>query len=140
MSIDQVMRRPVQTLPPEATCAECAKLMREQAIGAVVVEQDGAPLGVVTDRDLVVRVMAEQRNPTTVKLRDVMSRYPAFLSSRRTLDEAVTTMRDLGVRRLPIVDEAGRLAGMLSMDDVLMLIARQIGEVGEAIRTELTPR
>jgi len=139
MALDQVIRRPTETLPPTATCTECAAVMRAQNIGAIVVSQDGHPLGIVTDRDLVTRVLAEGRDPTSVKLGDIMSPDPAFLSDRRSIDEAVATMRELGVRRLPVVDDEGKLEGMLSMDDLLMLIAGQVRDLGETIRRELLP-
>jgi hypothetical protein len=113
--------------------------MREERIGAVIVAEDGMPLGVVTDRDLAVRVIAEQRDPSTVELRDIMSRDAIFLSKHRSLDDAITTMHELGVRRLPIVDEHGRLEGMLSMDDVLILLAEQLGRLGELVRSESYP-
>jgi CBS domain-containing protein len=111
--------------------------MGEANVGAIVVADERVPLGVVTDRDLTVRIIGEGRNPREVSLSGVMSRYPAFLSIRRSLDDAVATMRDLGVRRLPIVDDHGHLQGMLTMDDVLAMIGRQIGQLGEAIQREI---
>jgi CBS domain-containing protein len=111
--------------------------MRDRNIGAVVVARDEVPLGIVTDRDLAVRVLAEGRDAENVPLEVVMSPYPAFLTKQRTVDEAVTTMREFGVRRLPVVDELGRLEGMLSLDDLLMLMSRQMSDISEAIRVEL---
>jgi CBS domain-containing protein len=137
ITIQDLIHRPVVTLPPSASCMEAAGLMRDANVGAIVVAEDREPLGVVTDRDLAVRVIAEGRDAREVSLRGVMSIYPAFLSIRRSLDEAVATMRDLGVRRLPIVDEHGHLEGMLSMDDILATIGRQLGQLGEAIRREI---
>jgi CBS domain-containing protein len=139
MSLEELIRRPVHALPPSADCATCAELMRDRDIGSVVVAEDNKPLGIVTDRDLVTRVMAAAKDPRATLLGDVMSRYPAFLSVERSLDEAVRTMRDLGVRRIPVVSAEGFLSGMLSLDDALMVIARQVGELGEAVRMELKP-
>jgi CBS domain-containing protein len=112
--------------------------MRSSNIGSIIVARDGAPLGVLTDRDLAIRVIAEARNPADVRVDEVMSPYPIYLSSRRTLDEAIQTMRDLGVRRLPVVDAAGRLEGIVSMDDILAQLARQIGQLGEAVQREIS--
>lgn len=137
ISIESLVRRPVKTLPPLASCVDAARLMRDANIGSVVVADDREPLGVITDRDLTLRVLAEGRDPTAVRIRDVMSPYPVFLSIRRSLDEAIVTMRDLGVRRLPVVDEHGHLEGIVAMDDILAVIARQLGQLGEAVQREI---
>lgn len=137
MSLKDLIRRPVETLPPGASAAEAARLMRDRNIGSVIVVRDGSPVGVVTDRDLALRVVAEDRPPTGITLESIMSPHPAFLSVRRSLDEAIETMRDWGVRRLPIVDEAGQLEGIVSMDDILAEIGRQIGALGEAVQREI---
>lgn len=129
--------KPVETLAPSASCLEAAKLMRSRNIGSVVVASDGEPLGVVTDRDLTIRVLAEGRDAGTLRLEQVMSPQPIFLSVRRSLDEAIAVMRDLGVRRLPVINERGHLVGIVSMDDILARIARQLGQLGEAVQREL---
>jgi CBS domain-containing protein len=137
MSIEELLNRNVETLPPSATCVDAARLMRSRNVGSVVVANDKEPVGVLTDRDLAVRVVAESRDPAKVQLDEVMSPYPIFLSVRRSLDEAIETMRDLGVRRLPVVNENGHLAGIISMDDILARIARQVGQLGEAVQREI---
>ncbi|MFO7177739.1 MAG: CBS domain-containing protein [Pseudomonadota bacterium] len=139
MSIAQLIRRPVETLPPTATCVDAAQLMRTRNIGSVIVAKDGEPQGVVTDRDLAVRVIAERREPSQVELSEVMSPHPIFLSIHRSLDDAIETMRDLGVRRIPVVNDDGQLEGILSMDDVISMLARQISQVGAAIEREIKP-
>jgi len=137
MSIAELINPNVETLPRSATCVDAARLMRGQNIGSVVVANDREPVGVLTDRDLAVRVMAEARDPAKVRVEDVMSPHPIFLSVRRSLDEAIATMRDLGVRRLPVVNDGGRLAAVISLDDILARIARQVGQLGEAIQREI---
>jgi CBS domain-containing protein len=136
MSVQELIRRPVETLPPTASCVAAAELMRDMRVGSVVVTEEGRPIGIVTDRDLAVRVLAEARDATRVTLREVMSAHPIFLSVESTVEEALRTMREMGVRRLPIVDR-GKLAGVLSMDDVLMSLGRQLGLIGTAIAVEL---
>ena len=137
MSIESLLQRPVCTLPPDATCEEAAQLMRDERVGCVVVADEDRPLGIVTDRDLVVRVMAAGRVAAKATLRDVMSAEPVFLTKERGLDQLVTTMRQQRVRRVPIVDDAGRLEGVVSLDDLLPLLADQLGDLAEAIRGEL---
>jgi CBS domain-containing protein len=137
MSIDSLLRRPVCTLPPDALCREAAQLMRDEGVGCVVVAERGRPLGIVTDRDLAVRVIAAGRAPEKTLLRDVMSGEPVFLASERGLDQVLATMRQQHVRRIPVVDAEGRLEGVLALDDLLPLLADQLGDLAEAIRGEL---
>jgi CBS domain-containing protein len=137
MSIESLLRRPVQTLPPDATCREAAQLLRDEGIGCVVVASEKRPLGIVTDRDLVVRVLASGRDPDKTALRDVMSGQPVFLAGERGIGQVVTTMREERVRRIPIVDAEGRLEGVVSLDDLLPLLAGQLADLAEAIRSEL---
>ena len=137
MSIESLLRRPVCTLPPDALCREAAQLMRDEGVGCVVVAEQERPLGIVTDRDLVVRVIAAGRAPEKTLLRDVMSGEPVFLASERGLDRVIATMRQQHVRRIPVVDAEGRLEGVLALDDLLPLLAGQLGDLAEAIRGEL---
>jgi CBS domain-containing protein len=127
MPIQRILRRSVKTLPPETSCAEAARLMRDEEIGCVVVAEAGRPAGVVTDRDLVVRVMAAGEDPDRLALRDVMSGEPVFLGDERSLDAVV-------------VDEEGELEGIVTLDDLLVLLAEQLGSLAETVRQELVGR
>ncbi len=139
MPIERLLRRPVKTLPPDATCQEAAAVMRDENIGAIVVAEEHRPLGVVTDRDLVVRVMAPGENAARVLVRDVMTGEPIFVSGERSLEQAITAMRDLAIRRVPIVDAEGKLRGLVSMDDLLVLLAEQFSDLAHTIRKEIEP-
>lgn len=137
MPIESLLRRPVCLLPAEATCRETAQLLRDEGVGCVVVAEDERPLGIVTDRDLVVRVMAAGLDPGKTLLRDVMSGDPIFLAGERSVDQVIATMREQCVRRIPVVDAEGRLEGVLALDDLLLLLAGQLGDLAETIRSEL---
>ncbi|MCG8553753.1 MAG: CBS domain-containing protein [Proteobacteria bacterium] len=137
MLLEQLIVRPIESLPPSANCVQAARLMRDENIGAVVVAQDRRPVGMVTDRDLVQRVLAAGEDPQRTTLADVMTGQPVFLASSRTLAEAIQTMRELSIRRIPVVDETGALCGMVSMDDAIIQIAERLGGVAETIRKEI---
>jgi CBS domain-containing protein len=111
--------------------------MRRQNIGTIVVEKDGVPVGIVTDRDLAMRIVAEEVDPAGVTVGSIMSRFPVFLTADRELGDAIQVMQEMNVRRLPVVDTHGRLRGMLSLDDVLVALAGQMGHVRELLRGEL---
>lgn len=140
MPIEKLIQRPLRTLPPDSSCVEAAKLLRDARVGAIVVEEGGRPLGVVTDRDIAVRVVAQGLEPAKTPVRDVMSGHPVFLSGERSLDQLIGVMRDLAIRRVPIVDADGKLEGLVSLDDLLILIAEQLGGLAHAIRSEIQPR
>ena len=134
MPVTKLLQRPVVTLPPEASCMQAARRMDAEGANAVVVVVEGRPLGIVTARDLAVRVMAQGLGAGDVRLRDVMSGTPIYLSERRGLDEFIGTMREMAVRRMMVVDADGRLVGLLSLDDLLLLLADQLGALATVVR------
>lgn len=140
MPVRNLLQRPVLTLPPEASCVEAARLMEREGVGAVVVALEGRPLGIVTDRDLAVRVMARGRNPREVRLREVMTGTPIYLSEQRGLDEFIATMREMAVRRMMVVDDEGQLVGLLALDDLLLLLSRQLGALAEVVQRSVARR
>ena len=135
MTIESLLSRPVSTLPSSATCAEAARRMRRENIGSIVIEQDGAPVGIVTDRDLAVRLVAEELAPN-IAVEKIMSPFPAFLTLERDLRAALDVMREMGVRRLPAVNAKGRVVGILSLDDILIELAEQLGKVRDLLHVE----
>lgn len=126
MPIEDLIQRDPKTLGAQDTCEAAARAMRDQAIGCVVIEEDGRPIGIVTDRDLAIRVMATGDDPSKTPLESVMSGEPIFLKGRRSIEDAIQTMSEHRTRRLLLVDEKGRLEGVVSFDDLLPLLARQI--------------
>lgn len=136
MTIESLLTRPVATLSSKATCAEAARRMRRQNIGSVVIEEDGAPIGIVTDRDLAVRLVAEELDAGEVTVDRVMSVFPVFLTPQRDLRAALDAMVEMGVRRLPAVNNKGRVIGILSLDDILIELAGQLSQVQRLIQAE----
>jgi CBS domain-containing protein len=139
MSLEELIHRFPETLPPGAACTAAARLMREANVGAVVVADGSKPLGLVTDRDLAVRVVGEGRDPRQVRIEEVMSGEPIFLSERRGVASVIGVMRDLAIRRVMVVDDAGDLVGVIALDDLLMRIAEDLGGLADAIRKEVAP-
>ena len=137
MNISSLVRGAAETLGASATCVEAARLMRDARVGCVVVAEDRRPVGVVTDRDIAARVIAEGRDPERVRLAEVMSPRPVFLAQTAELGWALQLMRDLAVRRVPVVDERHELVGVVSLDDVIVALAGELGAVAETIRKEM---
>lgn len=141
MNIGSICQREVITVGPELDLWEAAELMREHHVGFLVVVPTQArhsrtPIAVVTDRDIVVSVVARRADPATLRVADVMSTKPVVIGEGDAVDVALKAMRRAGVRRLPVVDGRGELVGVLSLDDLLDLIAEEIESLAGAVRNE----
>jgi CBS domain-containing protein len=117
--VSDVMTSDPVTLPREAPLVEAARLMRDQGIGDVIVIEGDSAEGIVTDRDIVVRGVADGRDPNTVQLGDVLSGDLTAVSPNDSVDRAVQLMRQKAIRRLPVVD-GGRPVGIVSLGDLAM--------------------
>ena len=118
---------------PETTLDEVAKLMRQHDCGEIpVIDPAEQPIGVVTDRDIVCRVVAEGKNPMAYPAEICMSQPVATVSIDAPLAEVVATMEKYQVRRVPVVDEDGRCVGMISQADVAWTGGKR--DVGELVR------
>lgn len=118
---------------PETALDQVAQLMRQHDCGEIpVIDPAEQPIGVVTDRDIVCRVVAEGKNPMAYPAEICMSQPVATVPLDATLDEVVATMEKHQVRRVPVVDERGRIAGMISQADVALAGSKRA--VAELVR------
>ncbi len=133
MKVGEVCNHQVVTVSPEDSIRKAAKLMRKHHVGDVVVAESSggflAPLGILTDRDIVVEVIAEDVGLGEVTVRDTMSDQLITANEEDELLDTLIQMRENGVRRLPVVDRKGQLLGILTADDVIGLVARELAEV-----------
>jgi CBS domain-containing protein len=120
-TIDKIMSRNVTTLPESASLRDAAHVMRDDDIGGVVITRnDGTVTGFVTDRDLVVRGLASDRDPGQTKLADIATKNVITLRPSQTISDAIITMSARAVRRVPVV-ENGRAVGMVSLGDLAQM-------------------
>jgi CBS domain-containing protein len=113
--------------------AEAAEVMAEANIGfLVVVDAEDQPVGVLTDRDIVLRAVARGRQEATAA--DVMSRHPACVRDQATVTEAAQLMADRQCRRLVLNNDDGQVIGVLSLDDLLRVAGDELGEIARAVR------
>jgi CBS domain-containing protein len=126
----EICSREVVYATRETTVQAAAKLMRHYHVGTVVVvdELSGQrmPIGIVTDRDVVVEVNAVDLNPNVITVGDIMAADLVTVREDEGLLEAMEIMRFKGVRRLPVVDRAGALVGIISIDDLLEVLAEEM--------------
>jgi len=135
MSIREICNRSVVCATSDTTAADAAKLMRQHHIGNVVVvdRQDGdrTPLGVVTDRDLVVEVVAAGLDPAVLKLGDLLVGRLVTAEESTSYAETIRIMALHGVRRLPVVNGSGFLVGIVSVDDLLPQLASPLAALAD---------
>jgi CBS domain-containing protein len=139
MEVGTICQRLVFTIRRSDEVSRAAQLMREKHVGyLVVVEFDplARPVGVLTDRDIVVGVVASEVDAKAVRVGDIMTVDPITARESDSVEAALQKMREFGVRRLPIVNDRGELVGILAMDDVLKVIAANAQQVVNVIRNE----
>ncbi len=138
MRVGEVCNREVIVVDGDAPLREAAGIMREQHVGAVVVvSKDGnlaRPIGVVTDRDLVIAAFAADVDLDAISVKDVMSGDLLAATTEDDLWYTVQRMSDRGVRRLPVTDSSGTLQGMLALDDLIELVAESMNNLAGLIR------
>lgn len=140
MTIGEICNRDVVYVLREATVYDGAQLMRRRHVGALVVVDElpgkRIPVGIVTDRDIVVEVTAVDLDPRTITVGDIMDHSLVTVYEQATLQDAVEAMRKKGVRRLPVVGREGELVGIVAIDDVLEVLSGELSDVTRVIARE----
>ena len=133
MQVADICNRDVVTLASDASLREAARVMRERHVGDVVIvdapDPGQTPLGILTDRDIVVEVLARDVDLDSVAIGDTMSFELLSIGEDQSIDDAIELMRGKAVRRAPVVDGNGALAGVVSVDDLIGLVARNLAQI-----------
>jgi len=135
--LGRICTKPVVTVPATTTIAEAARAMRIKNVGTVVVVNARRPIGLVTDRDITVEVVAQGKDPEALQVGAVMRRKPAVIRSDAGIMDAAQMFAKTGVRRLPVVAKDGKMIGIIAMDDILMLLGNEMGHISAALSAEL---
>jgi CBS domain-containing protein len=118
----------------EETAAIAARRMRDFRVGCVVVVRGARPVGMLTDRDLAIRVVAAGLDPEKTRVADIVTYDATTVSRDAGIEAAVRVMGERGVRRVPIVTEDGKVTGVVTADDLVVLFSRQLDDVAVGIR------
>lgn len=141
MKVGDLCRRGVISVDNSTDVTSAAQRMREQHVGFLIVYQLGDPLrrpiGVLTDRDIVLEVIAAKVDPEELTVDDVMTRDPLIASETDELSEVLQAMRLAGIRRVPVVDTRGALVGVLAIDDALDTVTGLLCDITGSIKSEL---
>jgi CBS domain-containing protein len=134
MKVKEAMHQSVQWVEPNTPLTELARLMREHDIGAIPIGENDRLVGMVTDRDIVCRCIADGRDISKATARDVMSKGILYCGDEQELDEAAQIMASKQVRRLPVINDDRRMVGMLSLGDMGQAGPRELtGKVMQAV-------
>lgn len=134
MKVREAMHKGVAWADPATPISKIAQLMREHDVGSIPIGEDDRLVGMVTDRDIVIRGLANGRDPSSLTARDVMTKGILYCRDEEDLDDATRMMELKQVRRLPVIDRDKRMVGMLSLGDVSTVCDQeQSGEVLQAV-------
>jgi CBS domain-containing protein len=140
MPVGEICVRDVVVCERGTTIREAARLMRQHHVGDLVIVNGSGegrkPVGIITDRDLVVSVVALDMDPAVFTVGDLVTQELVSIREDQGVFETIQQMRIHGVRRIPVVDEAGGLTGIVSVDDLIELLAQEMTELGKPISNE----
>jgi CBS domain-containing protein len=135
--VADVMTRSVRTVAPSDTVALAARLMEEMDVGSLPVCEGDELVGIVTDRDIVVRAVAHDRPINQTQLAEVMTRDPQACFEEQAVEEVIDSMRESQVRRLPVVDQQRHVVGVVSLGD--LAVKHDEAEAGDALEAISEP-
>lgn len=139
MKVGRICTKGVIAVEAGDTISRVTQLLRENHVGCVVVHDGaGRPIGIVTDRDVAIRCGGRREALADIKVADVMSRDPLTAQMDEDVLDVLDRMRQHGVRRIPVLNDAGLLSGILSLDDILLHVARSMRHVAEVVLTEIS--
>src|SRR5262245_23535553 len=140
MSAGRICSRDVDTASYDETVADAARRMRDRQVGSLIVVDEQRPVGIITDRDLTVRVLAAGIDPRSTRVSEAMTPSPTTIREDDSIEAALGYMRAGRFRRLPVVGRDGRVIGVLALDDVLELVAQELADIGQLLRREAPHR
>ena len=128
-----VINHQVITVSPYDSVSDAAYLMRNEDIGAlIVIDKESKPIGILTDRDLVVSVLAERIKPTDVTVEDIMTKDPVTVDEETDIFDILRILPEHSVRRLPVTSK-GKLIGIVSVDDLIVIVATELVNLAMAM-------
>lgn len=137
MTVAEICRHNVDLAEPFESVQTAAQRMHARKVGTLVVVGDRCvPIGLITDRDLTVRVLAKALDPTSTRVSDVMTQPVQSITEDYSLESAMETMRRGPFRRLVVVNDSGRLVGVVSIDDILEMLAAEFSSIGDLLYAE----
>jgi CBS domain-containing protein len=133
MSLQKFCRKPVAKISADVNIVDACRMLEERNVGCLIVESDGKLCGVITDRDIALKVTGAQRDPQKTTVKEIMTADPIRVFEDRDLHHLTSLMRTYHVRRVPIVNEDHKTVGIVTLDDLIALLGEEMSDVGKAI-------
>jgi CBS domain-containing protein len=133
MSLQRFCKRPTVTIAPEQTIREACQLLEERNVGCLLVEEHGKLCGILTDRDIALRIVGQGKDPKLTRVGTIMTANPVRIPVDSTLHELTMLMHSQHVRRVPIIDASGKAIGIVTIDDLLMLLSDEMSDLGKTV-------
>jgi CBS domain-containing protein len=139
MPVEDIARTDVMTAGRDQSAGNLATVMKEENVGSVIIETDDRPVGIVTDRDLVMEVLEPRADPKGTTAEAVMTETPVTVDAEAGVFDAIRTLHENAVRRLPVVDGDGEVAGIVTLDDLVVMLSDELDSLGDVIEAESPP-
>lgn len=140
MTVGSICNREVIVALSDETVADAIRLMRQHHVGDLVIIRNrgklAIPVGILTDRDILISVIGEGLEPADLLIKDIIMSDPVTVREDYELEDAVKLMRTRGVRILPVTGKEGELVGIVSLDDILDLLAEEVADLSALIHME----
>lgn len=139
MALDKLLERKLISCSPDTTVTQVAELMDREDVGAIVVTENDEPVGIITDRDIVVRCVVLRAECAETPVRQIMTEHIVTVKSSDGIFDVIQAMKENRVRRVPVVDNGGKCIGLLSFGDIFQLLATEMAALSEPAAPE-TPK
>jgi CBS domain-containing protein len=136
MSLETFCRKPLFKVEPDTSITEACELMAQNNIGCLVVEQNGKLCGIITDRDIALRVAGTAKDSQTTRVKEIMTPDPIRISADKDLTQLTALMHAYHVRRVPIVNGFDTTLGIVTLDDLVAQLGAEMWQIGRAISEE----
>ena len=137
MTVGRICSREVDLIDADESVQVAADRMNSRNVGTLIVlDEESHPIGMITDRYLALRIVGKARDSIQTLVSEVMTRFPDKINEETTIELALSKMRAGGFRRLTVVDNEGKLVGVLTLDDILELLSTEFTEIGRLIKKE----
>lgn len=137
MSLKSIMIEDITALPSTASVLDAAKFMTDMNVGSVIVTDDDRPSGMITDRDVVAKVIAQGKDSSTTRISEIMVSPVVSIAEDKDIVDATQLMSNHGIRRLPITNTGGKLVGVVSLDDVLVQLGMEMQNIATTLKKEI---
>ncbi|UCH45942.1 MAG: CBS domain-containing protein [Nitrospiraceae bacterium] len=137
MSLKSIMIEDITALPSTASVLDAAKFMTDMNVGSVIVTDDDRPSGMITDRDVVAKVIAQGKDSSMTMISEIMVSPVVSIAEDKDIVDATQLMSNHGIRRLPITNTGGKLVGVVSLDDVLVQLGMEMQNIATTLKKEI---